>query len=133
MQKRRAHSHAGALTVGISRWPPAWRLAVQARPQWNTKAGHLCLLFRAHAHPAAYSCLPCSKGKAAEELRGAPYLVSLDEISRRTAEAWSRGATEVCMQVRAQGQGQGQGQGQPMLGLRVSGFDHSKNAHFSRG
>ncbi|GAX85427.1 hypothetical protein CEUSTIGMA_g12843.t1 [Chlamydomonas eustigma] len=39
-----------------------------------------------------------SKGKAEEELRGLPYVVPLKEITRRTAEAWSRGATEVCMQ-----------------------------------
>lgn len=44
-------------------------------------------------------CLPRSKGKAAEELRGAPYLLSEDEVAGRTAEAWGRGATEVCMQV----------------------------------
>lgn len=53
------------------------------------------------------SCLPlplpvaCSKGKAAEELRGAPYLLPLEEVGRRTAEARERGATEVCMQVRS--------------------------------
>lgn len=34
----------------------------------------------------------------AEDLRGAPYLIDLDEVSRRTAEAWNRGASEVCMQ-----------------------------------
>eukprot|EP00887_Chlorella_sp_A99_P004818 scaffold4.g4818.t1 len=39
-----------------------------------------------------------SKGKAAEALRGRPYLLPLSEIARRTAEAWDRGATEVCMQ-----------------------------------
>ena len=39
-----------------------------------------------------------SKGKLAANLRGAPYLVPLDEIVRRTAEAWQRGATEVCLQ-----------------------------------
>ena len=39
-----------------------------------------------------------SKGKLAANLRGAPYLVPLDEIVRRTEEAWSRGATEVCLQ-----------------------------------
>jgi hypothetical protein len=37
--------------------------------------------------------------QAHEDLRGAPYLLSLDEVARRTAEAWGRGATEVCMQV----------------------------------
>ncbi|MBA3432620.1 MAG: 5-amino-6-(D-ribitylamino)uracil--L-tyrosine 4-hydroxyphenyl transferase CofH [Actinobacteria bacterium] len=39
-----------------------------------------------------------SKGKLARNLRGAPYLVPLDEIVRRTREAWERGATEVCLQ-----------------------------------
>jgi FO synthase len=39
-----------------------------------------------------------SKGKLAANLRGAPYLVPLDEIARRAEEAWERGATEVCLQ-----------------------------------
>jgi FO synthase len=39
-----------------------------------------------------------SKGKLAANLRGAPYLVPLDEIVRRCVEAWDRGATEVCLQ-----------------------------------
>ncbi len=47
-----------------------------------------------------YKCHFCafSKGKTHEDLRGAPYLLELDEIARRTAEAWERGATEVCLQ-----------------------------------
>jgi FO synthase len=39
-----------------------------------------------------------SKGKLAENLRGAPYLVPTDEIVRRSREAWERGAVEVCLQ-----------------------------------
>jgi FO synthase len=39
-----------------------------------------------------------SKGKLAENLRGRPYLVPLEEIVRRAKEAWERGATEVCLQ-----------------------------------
>ncbi len=39
-----------------------------------------------------------SKGKLAANLRGAPYLVPHGEIVRRCAEAWERGATEVCLQ-----------------------------------
>jgi FO synthase len=39
-----------------------------------------------------------SKGKLAQNLRGAPYLVPLEEIVRRAGEAWERGATEVCLQ-----------------------------------
>jgi FO synthase len=44
-----------------------------------------------------YACAFCgfSKGKAAEELRGTPYLLSEGEVERRVAEAWDRGATEV--------------------------------------
>lgn len=39
-----------------------------------------------------------SKGKLAANLRGTPYDLGIDEIARRAAEAWERGATEVCMQ-----------------------------------
>nr|WP_299912311.1 5-amino-6-(D-ribitylamino)uracil--L-tyrosine 4-hydroxyphenyl transferase CofH [Sphingomonas bacterium] len=48
----------------------------------------------------AYRCGFCafSKGKTHEHLRGKPYDLPLEEIGRRTAEAWKRGATEVCMQ-----------------------------------
>lgn len=47
-----------------------------------------------------YKCGFCafSKGRVEDHLRGRPYNVSLEEISRRAAEAWQRGATEVCMQ-----------------------------------
>ena len=38
------------------------------------------------------------EGQAAANLRGAPYLVPLEEIVRRAREAWERGATEVCLQ-----------------------------------
>ncbi len=48
----------------------------------------------------SYRCTFCafSKGKAHEALRGTPYDLPMDEIARRVSEAWSRGATEVCMQ-----------------------------------
>jgi FO synthase len=39
-----------------------------------------------------------SKGKLAENLRGPAFLVPMDEIVRRSIEAWERGATEVCLQ-----------------------------------
>jgi FO synthase len=39
-----------------------------------------------------------SKGKLARNLRGKPYLVPLDEVVRRSREAWDRGAVEVCLQ-----------------------------------
>ncbi|MDP6580792.1 MAG: 5-amino-6-(D-ribitylamino)uracil--L-tyrosine 4-hydroxyphenyl transferase CofH, partial [Vicinamibacterales bacterium] len=47
-----------------------------------------------------FKCQFCafSKGKLSENLRGAPYDLDLDEVARRSVEAWERGATEVCMQ-----------------------------------
>ena len=47
-----------------------------------------------------FRCQFCafSKGKMSENLRGKPYDLGLDEVVRRSAEAWDRGATEVCMQ-----------------------------------
>lgn len=47
-----------------------------------------------------FKCQFCafSKGKHSEDLRGKPYDISANEIAGRSSEAWSRGATEVCMQ-----------------------------------
>jgi FO synthase len=39
-----------------------------------------------------------SKGRSHAHLRGRPYDLDLDEIGRRAAEAWARGATEICLQ-----------------------------------
>ena len=48
----------------------------------------------------SYGCRFCafSKGKRSADLGSTPYVLELPEISRRAAEAWDRGATEVCMQ-----------------------------------
>lgn len=53
-----------------------------------------------YTNVCTYGCRFCafSKGKVSEALRGRPYVVDLDEIVRRSTEAWSRGATEVCLQ-----------------------------------
>ncbi len=47
-----------------------------------------------------FKCRFCafSKGKTHEHLRGKPYDLALEEIVRRAAEAWDRGAVEVCLQ-----------------------------------
>ncbi|MDP7642756.1 MAG: 5-amino-6-(D-ribitylamino)uracil--L-tyrosine 4-hydroxyphenyl transferase CofH, partial [Alphaproteobacteria bacterium] len=47
-----------------------------------------------------FRCQFCafSKGRMSENLRGRPYDLEHGEIARRVAEAWRRGATEVCMQ-----------------------------------
>ena len=39
-----------------------------------------------------------SKGPKSLNLRGDPYLLSTEEVVRRSVEAWDRGATEVCLQ-----------------------------------
>jgi len=53
-----------------------------------------------HTNVCYFRCGFCafSKGKLAQNLRGAPYLVPREEIVRRVEEAWERGATEVCLQ-----------------------------------
>lgn len=53
-----------------------------------------------YTNVCGYRCSFCafSKGKTADHLRGRPYDLDLEEVSRRVAEAWERGATEVCMQ-----------------------------------
>ncbi len=47
-----------------------------------------------------YRCKFCafSKGRTHEDLRGSPYDLDIEEITRRAVEAWDRGATEVCLQ-----------------------------------
>ena len=47
-----------------------------------------------------FHCKFCafSKGKTHDDLRGKPYDLALEEVSRRAVEAWERGATEVCLQ-----------------------------------
>lgn len=53
-----------------------------------------------YTNVCTYKCRFCafSKGKTSLNLRGTPYDLSYDELGRRAEEAWSRGATEVCMQ-----------------------------------
>jgi FO synthase len=53
-----------------------------------------------YTNVCVYKCGFCafSKGKLSVDLRGTPYDLALDEVARRAAEAWDRGATEVCMQ-----------------------------------
>lgn len=47
-----------------------------------------------------YKCRFCafSKGSTADDLRGKPYVLDLEEIGDRVREAWSLGATEICLQ-----------------------------------
>jgi FO synthase len=47
-----------------------------------------------------YRCGFCafSKGKVSSHMRGLAYDLDAEEIARRVREAWTRGATEVCMQ-----------------------------------
>ncbi|MBI2708399.1 MAG: bifunctional FO biosynthesis protein CofGH [Actinobacteria bacterium] len=53
-----------------------------------------------YTNVCTFKCRFCgfSKGPLSLNLRGSPYLLTLDDIAARTAEAWERGATEVCLQ-----------------------------------
>ncbi len=53
-----------------------------------------------YTNVCTFKCRFCafSKGPLSLNLRGTPYLLGLDEITRRVAEAESEGATEVCLQ-----------------------------------
>ncbi len=46
-----------------------------------------------------YKCGFCAFSKGStRSARGAAYVLDMDEVGRRAAEAWARGATEVCLQ-----------------------------------
>lgn len=53
-----------------------------------------------YTNVCSYACSFCafSKGASDREISGAPYVVPLEEVQRRAAEAWERGASEVCLQ-----------------------------------
>src|SRR5262249_25608172 len=53
-----------------------------------------------YTNVCSYHCSFCafSKGRRSHVHGGAPYELPPEEIERRVAEAWARGATEVCMQ-----------------------------------
>jgi 7,8-didemethyl-8-hydroxy-5-deazariboflavin synthase CofH subunit/7,8-didemethyl-8-hydroxy-5-deazariboflavin synthase CofG subunit len=53
-----------------------------------------------YTNVCTFKCRFCafSKGPLSLNLRGQPYLLELDEITRRVAEAEAEGATEVCLQ-----------------------------------
>ena len=53
-----------------------------------------------YTNVCTFKCRFCafSKGPLSLNLRGAPYLLTLDEITTRVAEAEAAGATEVCLQ-----------------------------------
>ncbi len=53
-----------------------------------------------YTNVCTFKCRFCgfSKGPLSLNLRGAPYLLSLDDIAERAAEAAALGATEVCLQ-----------------------------------
>ena len=75
------------------------RVRLQGAGQQNQRCFTCCRNIN-YTNRCTYACGFCafSKGRIAEELRGAPYLLPYAEISRRTQEAWARGASETCMQ-----------------------------------
>ncbi|MGH9260194.1 MAG: CofH family radical SAM protein, partial [Acidimicrobiales bacterium] len=53
-----------------------------------------------YTNVCTFKCKFCgfSKGPLSLNLRGTPYLLTLDDIAQRSREAWELGATEVCLQ-----------------------------------
>jgi FO synthase len=53
-----------------------------------------------YTNVCTFKCRFCgfSKGPMSLNLRGKPYLLTLEEMQRRVIEAWDKGATEVCLQ-----------------------------------
>ncbi len=53
-----------------------------------------------YTNVCTFKCKFCgfSKGPLSLNLRGTPYLLTLDDIAQRSREAWDIGATEVCLQ-----------------------------------
>ena len=51
-----------------------------------------------YTNKCTYRCTFCAFSKGHSLAKGAPYEIDEGEVSRRSAEAWARGATEVCMQ-----------------------------------
>jgi FO synthase len=53
-----------------------------------------------YTNVCTFKCRFCgfSKGPLSLNLRGTPYLLTLDDIAERSREAWDLGATEVCLQ-----------------------------------
>jgi FO synthase len=53
-----------------------------------------------YTNVCTFKCKFCgfSKGPLSLNLRGTPYLLTLDDIAGRVREAWAMGATEVCLQ-----------------------------------
>lgn len=53
-----------------------------------------------YTNVCTFKCKFCgfSKGPLSLNLRGTPYLLTLDDIAERAAEAWEKGATEVTLQ-----------------------------------
>ncbi|MEM7341458.1 MAG: 5-amino-6-(D-ribitylamino)uracil--L-tyrosine 4-hydroxyphenyl transferase CofH [Actinomycetota bacterium] len=53
-----------------------------------------------YTNVCTFKCSFCgfSKGPLSLNLRGKPYLLTLEQMQERVVEAWDRGATEVCLQ-----------------------------------
>ena len=53
-----------------------------------------------YTNVCTFKCTFCgfSKGPLSLNLRGKPYLLTLDDVAQRAREAWQLGATEVCLQ-----------------------------------
>ena len=77
----------------------AWPTSCAPRP-WATTVTFVVNRNINYTNVCTFKCRFCafSKGPLSLNLRGDPYLLDLDEITRRVAEAEAEGATEVCLQ-----------------------------------
>ena len=86
---------------GVARWRPSpnWPMSCAPR-RWATSSRSSATATsttRTSARSSAASA-GFSKGPLSLNLRGNPYLLTLDDIAGRVREAWDVGATEVCLQ-----------------------------------
>jgi FO synthase len=95
---------AELVTLFAARGPEVAAVAALADELRAQTAGDVVTFVRNrninYTNVCTFKCRFCgfSKGPLSLNLRGRPYLLTLDDIAARTAEAWEAGSTEVCLQ-----------------------------------
>jgi 7,8-didemethyl-8-hydroxy-5-deazariboflavin synthase CofH subunit/7,8-didemethyl-8-hydroxy-5-deazariboflavin synthase CofG subunit len=94
----------GIVALLSARGPEVAAIAEVADEQRRQAVGDVVTFVRNrninYTNVCTFKCRFCafSKGPLSLNLRGAPYLLDLEEVQRRSVEAVERGATEVCLQ-----------------------------------
>ena len=91
----RSSRPAGRRWSRSPRWPTSF-----GERRWATSVTFVANRNINYTNVCTFKCRFCafSKGPLSLNLRGSPYLLELDEITRRVVEAEQEGATEVCLQ-----------------------------------